>query len=62
MPRITSEEMDKVIASVTDKWDEPLDEVYDIPPIRNAILAFLSTKFQMTGLSSVGGGGSGGIE
>jgi hypothetical protein len=27
------------IRSVTDLWDEPLDEVHDIPPIVNAILA-----------------------
>lgn len=57
---ITSEEVDLAIASVTDNWDEPLDEVHDIPPIRNAILALLSTKFEMTGFTSTGGGGSGG--
>lgn len=28
-----------IIRSVTDGWDEPLDEVHDIPPIVNAILA-----------------------
>jgi hypothetical protein len=27
-----------VIRSVTDQWDEPLDEVHDIPQIVNAIL------------------------
>lgn len=27
------------IRSVTDQWDEPLDEVHDIPQIVNAILA-----------------------
>jgi hypothetical protein len=29
----------KIIAGVTDLWDEPLDEVHDIPQIVNAILA-----------------------
>ena len=29
----------RVIAGVTDLWDEPLDEVHDIPQIVNAILA-----------------------
>ena len=28
-----------LIQSVTDGWDEPLDDVHDIPPIANAILA-----------------------
>jgi len=28
-----------VIGAVTDYWDEPLDEVHDIPAIVNAILA-----------------------
>lgn len=30
------------IRSVTDSWDEPLDEVHDIPPIVNAIVAALA--------------------
>lgn len=29
----------RVIAGVTDLWDEPLDDVHDIPQIVNAILA-----------------------
>jgi hypothetical protein len=29
----------KIVATVTDGWDEPLDEVHDIPQIVNAILA-----------------------
>lgn len=29
----------KIIRSVTDRWDEPLDEVHDVPQIVNAILA-----------------------
>lgn len=33
------EELTKTIAAVTDTWDEPLDEVHDLPPIVNAILA-----------------------
>ena len=28
-----------IIQSVTDRWDEPLDEVHDIPQIVDAILA-----------------------
>lgn len=28
-----------VVRSVTDLWDEPLDEVHDVPQIVNAILA-----------------------
>lgn len=31
--------LDATIRSVTDLWPEPLDEVHDIPPLRNAILA-----------------------
>lgn len=33
------EELDRIICEVTDLWDEPLDEVHDVPQIRNAILA-----------------------
>lgn len=32
-------ELSKTIAEVTDLWDEPLDEVHDLPQIVNAILA-----------------------
>ena len=32
-------DLTEVIRSVTDLWDEPLDEVHDIPEIVNAILA-----------------------
>lgn len=32
-------ELDRIISEVTDLWDEPLDEVHDVPKIRNAILA-----------------------
>jgi hypothetical protein len=34
-----TETLAEVIRSVTDLWDEPLDEVHDIPGIVNAILA-----------------------
>lgn len=33
------EQLMKVIAEVTDKWDESLDDVHDLPPIVDAILA-----------------------
>lgn len=29
----------QVIQSVTDNWDEPLDDLHDVRPIVNAILA-----------------------
>lgn len=29
----------RLVAAVTDRWDEPLDEVHDIPQIVDAILA-----------------------
>lgn len=29
----------QIIRSVTDLWDEPLDDVHDIPPIVTALLA-----------------------
>lgn len=35
---VTVEMIAEAIAKVTDMWDEPLDEVYDIPPIARAIL------------------------
>ena len=31
----------EVIAKVTDLWDEPLDEVHDIPQIARAVAAWL---------------------
>ena len=34
-----SEALAHIIAGVTDLWDEPLDEVHDVPQIVNAILA-----------------------
>lgn len=34
-----AETISGLIASVTDTWDEPLDEVHDIPQIVNAFLA-----------------------
>jgi hypothetical protein len=34
----------EAIRSVTDNWDEPLDEVHDIPPIVNAVLATLASE------------------
>lgn len=34
-----SENLAQTIKAVTDLWDEPLDEVHDIPQIVNAILA-----------------------
>lgn len=33
------EGLSEVIRAVTDLWDEPLDEVHDVPQIANAILA-----------------------
>ena len=38
-PSTTREEVTRAIRSVTDRWDEPLDEVHDVPPIADAILA-----------------------
>ena len=35
----TREEVARAIRSVTDRWDEPLDEVHDVPPVADAILA-----------------------
>ena len=34
-----AEALTAVIRSVTDLWPEPLDEVHDIPPVVNAVLA-----------------------
>lgn len=34
-----SERIEAAIRSVTDLWDEPLDEVHDVPQIVNALLA-----------------------
>ena len=36
---MTDLDLTKVIKSVTDLWDEPLDDVHDLPQIVNAILA-----------------------
>lgn len=33
------EALARTIAEVTDQWDEPLDEVHDIPQIVNALFA-----------------------
>ena len=35
----TRNEVARAIRSVTDRWDEPLDKIHDVPPIANAILA-----------------------
>lgn len=35
---VDEEKIAKVIASVTDLWDEPLDEVHDIPQIARAVV------------------------
>jgi hypothetical protein len=29
----------QIIRTVTDQWDEPLDEVHDVPQIANAIIS-----------------------
>jgi hypothetical protein len=39
MSETEREALAEVIQSVTDNWDEPLDEVHDVPAIINAILA-----------------------
>jgi hypothetical protein len=36
------EDLSRVICDVTDRWDEPLDEVHDVPQIVNAVLAWLA--------------------
>ena len=38
-PSATREGVARAIRSVTDRWDEPLDEVHDVPPIADALLA-----------------------
>ena len=38
-PSATRDEVARVIRSVTDRWDEPLDEVHDVPPVADALLA-----------------------
>ena len=38
-PSATRDEMARAVRSVTDHWDEPLDEVHDVPPIADALLA-----------------------
>jgi hypothetical protein len=42
----------RVIAGTTDLWDEPLDEVHDIPQIVNAILAAGWTRPPLVGGTS----------
>ena len=43
-PSATRDEVARAIRSVTDRWDEPLDEVHDVPPIADALLA----RYDMT--------------
>ena len=43
-PSATRDEVARAIRSVTDRWDEPLDEVHDVPPVADALLA----RFNMT--------------
>ena len=43
-PSATRDEVARAIRSVTDHWDEPLDEVHDVPPVADALLA----RFTMT--------------
>ena len=38
-PSATRDEVARVIRCVTDRWDEPLDEVHDVPPVADALLA-----------------------
>lgn len=38
-PSATRDEVARAVRSVTDHWDEPLDEVHDVPPIADALLA-----------------------
>lgn len=35
----TKQQIIEEIGKVTNAWDEPLDEVHDIPPIANALMA-----------------------
>ena len=42
MSTIDRSELARVIRNVTDAWEEPLDEVHDVPQIVNAILAHLA--------------------
>ena len=43
-PGATREEVARAIRSVTDRWDEQLDEVRDVPPIADALVA----RFRIT--------------
>ena len=36
--------LSRAIREVTDLWEEPLDEVHDVPQIVNAVLAYLATQ------------------
>ena len=38
-PSATRDGVARAIRSVTDHWDEPLDEVHDVPPVADALLA-----------------------
>lgn len=38
-PSATRDEVARAIRSVTDRWDEPLDEVHDVPLVADALLA-----------------------
>lgn len=38
-PSATRDEVARAVRSVTDHWDEPLDEVHDVPPIADTLLA-----------------------
>ena len=40
-PVIDEDALAEVIGRVTDLWDEPLDEVHDIPQIARAVAAWL---------------------
>lgn len=35
-------DLTRAICEVTDAWDEPLDEVHDVPQIVNAVMAYLA--------------------
>ena len=39
VPSATRDEVARAVRSVTDHWDEPLDEVHDVPPIADTLLA-----------------------
>ena len=41
------------IREVTDGWEEPLDEVHDVPQIINAVLAYLATTTRLEPWESI---------